>query len=647
VDVTTHLRGRLAQAGALLAVVACGIAVAPAVALASPPDVEITSLPTDVLASGSLTMKYTVTYKPDDPTDTGSVNANIKVSGMACSGNCSQITQVDAAGTSFTASLTAPAVDAGTTKTVTVQISVTIKGESNSTSQAITVQGPDKPQTVTQISGKVKDQDGKALSGAAVAMQDSANRKYNATTNGSGGYSFIASDANPIAPGSITVGAVKDGYDGATVTVQAAAGRSVTVPLILKAAASTTTAPSASASVSAPASAEAIDPATDAPTTDAPTTESTTDTTKASEDSGSGSLLFIVLGGLLVAAGIGAIVLVFMRRKSATEDEPEGDDPTSIGSGSGGAVPPIQGRFNDATRVASPMAAPAAPTMVTPRAGGGTLGDAPTMVQQVEDEFPDPYGAPVPHQGGYQAPGAGGWDNQAGGYGGGSGYAEPNQYGAAPQDNGYGAGAGAGAYGAGGYAQGGGYGGGQGEQQRYDEPTGMYRPEADGYGGYDQGGYGAAQGNQYGGGYDQGQGGGYEQGGYDQGGYGQGGGTYGGGQGGGYEAGGQGGAYGAPAQQQYGAPQGGYDQGGTYGGAQGGYDQGQAGAYGQGGYEQPAGGYDPGQGGGYEQGGYDQGGYGQGGGTYGGQQQAGHRGGQFRQEEPSHPGQRRSDWTDN
>ena len=75
------------------------------------------------------------------------------------------------------------------------------------------MRGPDKPQTVRQVSGRVKDQDGKAVSGAAVGLRDSQNHQYETTTNGDGGYSFTSSDSNPIAPGAVAVGASKDGYE--------------------------------------------------------------------------------------------------------------------------------------------------------------------------------------------------------------------------------------------------------------------------------------------------------------------------------------------------------------------------------------------------------------------------------------------------
>jgi hypothetical protein len=537
VYVTTHLGARWAQAGALLAVVVGGIAVGPAVALADPPNVQITSLSTDVLSGSSVNMSFHVSPANGGGNGGGPAAANIKVTGMDCQGVCSQIAAIGQDGKDFQVTLKAPAVNPGDTKTVTVTVTATINGESNNANQPVNVKGPDKPQTVTSISGKVRDQNNKAISGANVAMKDSGGHSYSTTTNGSGAYSFNSSDAKPITPGPISVGALKDGFDAATVSVQGPAGKSVSVPLTLKAVAATATA-SPSATASAAASADATDDtATEDPVAgDTTPADAKTKSASADQGGGFGSTLFLVLGGLLVAGGVGAIVLVLMRRKNNDNNGPD-DDPTAMGGG-GGVVPPSQGRFNDATRVASPMGAGPAQTMMAPRAASSPMADAPTMLQRpVEDEFPDPYGVPAPRQGGNQY-GGGGWDDQqqpayGGGaqqYGGANQYGEPPQYGR-PQDDGYGGGT----YGAAAAPAGGGqYGGGA---QRYDEPTGMYRPEAEqgGYDGYDQ------RGGQYGGGQYSGGGHG-AQGGYDQGGYGDQGaqrGTYGGAQyGGGYEQGG-------------------------------------------------------------------------------------------------------------
>jgi hypothetical protein len=626
-------------------VVVGGLLVAPGAALADEPEVQITNLQTEVLSGGTVTLQYQVRIAPDDD-GPQEQSAEIGVRGdMRCvGGECGRVTQIDRTGSPFTATLKAPDVGAGETRRVRVEVFGSIDGDRRTVDQTITVRGQDRPQTVRQLSGKVKDQDGKAVSGAAVAMQDSQGNRYQSTSNGSGGFSFTSSEGQPIAPGTIQVGAGKDGFEAAQVQVQAAAGRSVTVSLTLKSETATESA-SPSASASASASAEPTQDAASEPVSeDTPATGGDQNNAANTEDGGS-SLIYFLLGGLLVAAGIGAMVLVFLRRRNAADNGGDDDDPTGIGGG-GGVVPPSHGRFNDATRVAAPVGAGAAATMVAPRSGAPSLADAPTMLHRpvpaVEDEFPDPYGVPIPQQGGYISTGgaaSGGWDDQAGGYGNtGNAYGAPTQYG--PADDGY---AQPGGYAAApaGYGDEGGYGAAPAEpQRRYDEPTGMYQPAQEaGYDDYDRGGYAAGpQQPQYGGGYGEpeppaGQGTGAYGGwgapgdGIDNSGnaYGpQGGGTYGaapaaGGQYGGGQS--YDGGYGA-ASGGYAEDRGGYgDQSpGVYGGAAP-----AAGTYGGAYEQQPADGYDEQQ--------YDERGYDQQRGTYGAPRQ-----------EPA-PGQRRSnDW---
>ena len=651
---TTHLRARALQAGALLAVVVGGIVVAPGVALAAEPEVQITNLQTEVLAGGTVNMQYQVRNGDDD----GQAVATLRVSGdMRCSGqDCGRITPVDQNGSTFNVQLTAPNVEPGETREVRVEVTVSFgpgNGNSASADQTIRVRGQDRPQQVRQVSGRVKDQDGKAVSGAAVGILDSQGNQHQATSNGSGGFSFTSSEGKPIAPGSVQVVARKDDYEPAQVQIQAAAGRSVTVSLTLKEVAATRSA-SPSASASASASAEPTEDAASEPAVEETPAAGTGEQNNAANSEDSGSSLIYILGALLLAAGIGAIVLLFLRRRNAAAGNGgDDDDPTGLGGGAG-VVPPSQGRFNDATRVGAPMGAgAAAATMVAPRSGAPSLADAPTMLHRpvpaVEDEFPDPYGVPIPQQGGYAGTGgatAAGWDDQADGYAAGPTYGTPNQYGQ-PADDGYGQDDGYGAA-PGGYGDQGGYGAAPAEpQRRYDEPTGMYRPEQDaGYdNNYDAGQqYGGAQ-QQYGGGYSE-----------PEHAAGPTGGTYGGGWGAPADGIDNGNAYGPqhgtpqPGGSQYGtAPatggqypvdQGGQYGGGSYGDAAGypeergayGADQGvyggaapAAGTYGGYDQQQPAAGYD-------EQ--YDE--------PTGYDQQRGTYGTPPPRQEPTHPGQRRS-----
>ncbi|SNY63600.1 Carboxypeptidase regulatory-like domain-containing protein [Paractinoplanes atraurantiacus] len=534
--VTTHLLARALQGGALLAVVAGSLFVAPVAALADPPQVEITNLQTEVLTGGQLNMQYSIAApEAEQPGEgePGGGNPNratvaYQVTGISCSGDCSGVTQIDAGGDrTFNARLTAPNVNAGETRQVQVRITASINGDSDSATATITVKGPDKPQTVRQVSGKVRDQDGKGVSGATVGLRDSAGATFETTSGSGGAFSFSSTDSRPIAVGALTLGAAKQDFKPITVTVTGSAGGRVSKNIILES--NVVETPSASPSASASASASPTPTTEESAAEEQPATTETVEegapanNAAASEDSGS-SWLYIIIGVLLVAAGIGAIVLVWMRRKNNPSDGD--DDPTGM-SPPGGAVPPSQGRFNDATRVAAPVGGGRAndATMIAQAPG---MADAPTMLQRpvpaVEDEFPDPYGAPVPPQGGYV--GAGGWDEpQPGGtqqYGGGTQQygGGTQQYGGGTQQYGGGTqqyGGGTQQYGGGQPADNGGYGG-------YSEPTGFYRPEDDaaGYGGYDQGGQQQYGGQQQGGwdehdnggyaGYDQGQ----QQGGWDE-----------------------------------------------------------------------------------------------------------------------------------
>ncbi|MEU4424237.1 carboxypeptidase-like regulatory domain-containing protein [Actinoplanes sp. NPDC024001] len=605
---TTHLRGRTTQAGAFLALVVGLVAGVQTAALADPPSVQIQSLSsTEVDAGSTVTMQYTVSNpgpgdgeeEPGGGNNGNNNSATIKVSGMSCRGDCSPVRQIQQS-ESFTATLTAPNVNPGEQQSITVTVTATINGETGQASQTVVVRGPEAPQTVRQVSGTVRDNDGKKLSGVSVAMQDSAGHQYDTTTNGDGGFSFTSSDSNPIAPGRITVGAIKDGYQAKKIDVQGNAGRSVSTKITLKKLATET--PSASPSVSASATVEpteepAEDDATEEDAASAPPPNTGQQTT--SGESGGSNWLLIIMGALLVAAGIGAFILVWLRRKNSGGEDSSLDGPTP-GFGGPGGVPATGNQF-DATRVAAPVGAGPGgdATMVAP-AGGmpGDISNAPTMVHRpvVEDEFPDPYGAPVPPAGGFAGNQWGG--EQGGGYGGDQPYGQ--------QTNGYGGPQG-------GYGNEGAppqrydehtslYQPEQSQQpqqpQRYDEHTSLYQPEPGGYG--DQGGYGGGQ--------PYGQQGGYD----DQGGWG-------GGQGGGYGPQ-QGGGY---DQQQYGydqQQQGGYGDQGGYGGGQQQYGQQQGGGYGQ------QGGYDQQQPGGpYDDDGYDQQRPQQQGGYYGGPQQPGQR----------------------
>ncbi len=489
---TTHLRARAAQASAFLALVIGGVAVLPAAAQADQPGtpgVLITDLSPTAASGSKITLSYTVsnTNQNSNPDS----NANIQVNGMPCRGDCTQSVPINAGEKrQFTAFLTAPQVDTGQSQSIQVSISVTINNVPNNITQTVTVQGPKRAQTVRQITGKVRDQTGQAISGANVGIEDSAGNHYQTTSDGSGGYSITSSPAQPIVPGLVKVAAIKDGFEIRSVEVQAAADRTVSVQLMLKASAAATPSATPSATVS-PTNTAAT---TTQPTTQfsaappivnqAPSAASTTAANAAASNNNSGSSLwlFFILGGLLVAAGVGAIVLVMMRRKNDHGDDPDFGGPGTGPSGPGsGPMIPSQNRYASPTRVTAPVGAPGMDaTMVAPMSAAPALSDAPTMLHRpasaLVDEFPDPYGAPIPQQRGYQ--GASNWADQPAGYGaeaqqfGAAGYTAGNSYDQTPSQNPYGVHSPAGFV-----AQ-------PDPGQRYDEPTGMYQPESSPEAGY-------------------------------------------------------------------------------------------------------------------------------------------------------------------
>ncbi|MGA3486540.1 carboxypeptidase regulatory-like domain-containing protein [Micromonosporaceae bacterium DT55] len=611
---STH-RSWKQRAGVVAALIAGALLAAPATpALAAEPTVNITG-PTTVTSGGKVQLTYSVTAPADDQDPPGQVpvpmpvprvNVDIGVnvpSGWSCSGACGQPEELTPGEPkSFSVTLTAPSVGSG--KTARGDIRITANG--GSATHRITVKGPEV-QTVGGIAGKVTDiATGAGVPGAMVMLLDSAGNNYETGTNDSGNFSFRGSRSNPIAPGPIEIGASHDGKTKST-TINGANGQNVTgVILAMQVAPSPSPTPSASPT---PATDDEEEEFSAEPTQAVPTNDQA-----AAESSGGGfSLGMIVVGGLFVALGVGTIVLLLMRRKNGEDDADEDDDPKNGGAGGGAAaVPGSRGAYNgldDKTRIVRP-----APVADATMVGGTSLADAPTMMHSrplVEDEFPDPYGAPLPpvqHQGyGQQARGAWGEEEYGSGPASGSGYSSTPASGAGYGDS---------------PASGGGYSspapGGYGD--RGDEPTGRYGPNTEIYGpaadpyatglqepagqsgrGYGQepGGYGRPTASpEPEPGYDN------PEPGYGRGGYGAEK-DYGSPAGGAYGTG-QGGAYGSTT------PQGGYGERGGYGEAEsGGYGSPQRG-YGDD-YGSPApqpGGYDPApQPGGYDPapsaGGYD------------------------------------------
>ncbi|MFI0791827.1 carboxypeptidase-like regulatory domain-containing protein [Micromonospora rubida] len=691
VDVSTHRRAWKQRAGVVVALVIGALLAVPATpALAAPAISNVSASPSSVEAGGTVKVTYSLNFS--DPAKPADIQVGSSNSKLTCVDGCSR-GRFNESGT-FTATfrLAADAQNGSAAITIKATDSEGPDKQEQRGATNVTLVGRAAPeptqeqvQTVKSVSGKVvASANGAAVPKATVMLQDSGGHRYETTSDGSGNFRFTGSKDRPITPGRIGIGAVQ-GEIRTTKSFDASAGQSVTgqqISLAIKVEVSPSPTPSAT---------EEPLP-TDEPTEDADdespaaTPGAAQKNTSTEEESGFGSLLLILLGGLFVAIGVGTIVLLWMKRRENGDDTD--DDDALAGAAGAGAVPAARGAYHgadDKTRVVNRAGGGPDPTMI----GGTSLSDAPTMMHQpiVDDVPPDPYGAPPPtygpggQQGGWGTGGGYGAEPQGGGYGAAGGYgnapASGAGYGNAPAPTSTG---GYGAHGTNAPASGGGYGtapastGGYGSGSGYGGTPGGYGTDAPASGGgYGGRGYGApadAAAEGY-----PGQGGGYGEH------YNEPTGRYTGEATGSYTPpadpyptstyqADQGHSYGQPeSPPQYGRGAeptgGGYDQRGGYGGESygqqsgygqaGGYDQPQGGGYGQqpppqgGGYgQQPpqqGGGYGqqpPQQGHGYDQpAGYDQR---QGGGYYGDQAQPD----QARPDGPPQQdrGGRRLDWLD-
>jgi hypothetical protein len=278
--------------------------------------------------------------------------------GLACTTGCRAEPNL-AAGQSrdFEATVVAPEAGEGETIGLNISVAVRLGGQNSFDFKMVYVHGPgtstpgtEEPSTeVDRVAGRVRDTDGKAIGGAVVAVRDSAGHEYRTASDRNGRFSIKSSAAKPIVEGSITVAAAMDGYQSARKSVKGVAGGTATVQMTLAAvAAPTKSSPSPAASASPLAAAdETSEPAASLLAAAPPDFEP-------ASDEGSNPLLF-ALGGLLVAVGLGALVMI--RRRSTR-------------------------------RVPVPAAAPP----MTAPAGAG-MGDAPTAVLPVHG-FPGRYGTP-------------------------------------------------------------------------------------------------------------------------------------------------------------------------------------------------------------------------------------------------------------
>ncbi|MBO0870751.1 MAG: carboxypeptidase regulatory-like domain-containing protein, partial [Micromonosporaceae bacterium] len=328
----------------------------------------------------------------------------------------------------------APGQTATSTGTVNAQ---DFNGHNDSQTFRAVLHGPPQqtPTAVAKVTGKVTDSStGKGIANATVELQDPDGHTFRTGTGSSGTYTFQSTQAKPITPGTLSVGATKDGYqDGGgnsnTRTFDAAAGATANAPPIALIPVAATASPVDGLPTGDPNASLAVPGDTAA--------------AAANTNTGSGiggfSMILIGVGGLLVLLGILAIVLILRGRKR--------DD----GDGLDDDIPPMRrGPMpTPASRGAYRGAPNNAPTMVS----RSPMMDAPTAMMRggPMDEYgvpADPYGAPPispppaprspqPTSGGYgptsyQTPGyppERPYDDYGAGGGHRAGYGEPTQRG--------------------------------------------------------------------------------------------------------------------------------------------------------------------------------------------------------------------------
>lgn len=311
---TTRSRVRLARVAALVALAGGTLAVAAAPATAAPETVSILSVSAEnVKPRETVRVQFRVTN------DGRRAETAIVVvgGGLRCATGCRAEPNLrPGQSRTFDATLVAPDARPGETTGLNISVGVRLAGQNSYAYKMVYVHGPGASPSgeaepaagVRGVSGRVGDADEKAIGGADLTIRDSAGHEYRTTSDRSGRFSITSRAGRTIAEGSITVRATMDGYRTARATVRGRAGDVATVRLTLSAVpAPTTTSPSPTAEASPLA--EAADDG--APAAAPPTLTATGD------EGGSTSMF------LLVAAGLGALALVMVRRRSAPGAEAE------------------------------------------------------------------------------------------------------------------------------------------------------------------------------------------------------------------------------------------------------------------------------------------------------------------------------------
>jgi hypothetical protein len=313
--VTTPVRTRWARAVVLIALTSGMAAVSATPSMAAPAPIRILSVSAENVEPGdTVRVKFRVT-------NTGSATeAAIVVvgGGLKCATGCRAEPSLKAGQSkNLEATVVAPAASPGEISGLNISVAVRLGGQNSYDFTMVYVHGSgaSSPGTsapaaekVDGVSGRVRDADGKAVSGVALTIRDSAGHEYRATSDRSGRFSIKGTAAEPIAEGTITVVAARDGYRTERTTVRGRAGATATVRVTLEAvAAPTTTTPSPDSSPTVDD--EASEPVTKIVAAQPPDLETVSDEGV--------SPVFPMLGGLLVVAGLGVLALMVIRRRGA------------------------------------------------------------------------------------------------------------------------------------------------------------------------------------------------------------------------------------------------------------------------------------------------------------------------------------------
>jgi hypothetical protein len=314
----------------VIALVGASLAVSASPAAAAPQTVRILGVSAENVKPGeTVRVRFSVTNN-----GSGAETAIVVVGGgLRCTSGCRAEPNLGPGRSqTFEAKVVAPDARPGEIIGLNISVGVRLGGQNSYDFKMVYVHGPgasspgeDPPAAgVSKVSGRVRDTGGKAIGGVKLTVRDSAGHEYRTTSDRGGQFSITSTAGRTIAAGSITVSAAVDGYRTARTTVRGTAGNAATVRLTLSAVVAPATTPPPTEAAAALASPLATD---DTPAAAPPTL-------KAVSDEGGISVPFLALGGLLVAAGVGALVLVVMRRRKPETTPTAGggmaDAPTAV-----------------------------------------------------------------------------------------------------------------------------------------------------------------------------------------------------------------------------------------------------------------------------------------------------------------------------